>query len=189
MPGAAPQRTASLPQSRGQTPAASVEPVTPGEPPAHAEGCHLPEKLTASMEFGHTPPIQPSSCASHCRSTPNGLPANAPAFREQSHNLARVCAELPPYASMHRRHAQLAETPAACHVPSPLQNSQASHLAQSSPEPSGSVATRGSSSRSRMSSRCHAAACPSSQWLHRTVIAGCTDCAASVRSSVSDCRA
>jgi len=36
------------------------------------------------------------------------------------------------------------------------------------PEPSGSVATRGSRSRRRMSSRCQAAAWPSSQWLHRT---------------------
>lgn len=35
--------------------------------------------LTASMELGHTPPMQPSSAASHCLSTPKGLPASAPA--------------------------------------------------------------------------------------------------------------
>jgi len=41
------------------------------------------------------------------------------------------------------------------------------------PEPRGSMATRGMRSRRRMSSLCQAAACPSSQWLHLTVMAGC----------------
>ena len=35
------------------------------------------------------------------------------------------------------------------------------------------MATRGMRSRRRMSSLCQAAACPSSQWLHLTVMAGC----------------
>ena len=42
-----------------------------------------------------------------------------------------------------------------------------------SPEPRGSVATRGMRSRRRMSSRCQDAAWPSSQWLHLTAWAGC----------------
>mmetsp|Transcript_13265 Transcript_13265/g.38550 ORF Transcript_13265/g.38550 Transcript_13265/m.38550 type:complete len:244 (-) Transcript_13265:264-995(-) len=46
-------------------------------------------------------------------------------------------------------------------------------LPASAPEPNGSVATRGSRSRSRWSSRCSAAAWHIIQWPHRTVIAGC----------------
>mmetsp|Transcript_6470 Transcript_6470/g.24417 ORF Transcript_6470/g.24417 Transcript_6470/m.24417 type:complete len:266 (+) Transcript_6470:756-1553(+) len=43
----------------------------------------------------------------------------------------------------------------------------------SAPLPSGSVFTRGAKSAIRMSSRCHAAACDSSQCDHRTVCADC----------------
>jgi hypothetical protein len=46
-------------------------------------------------------------------------------------------------------------------------------LPASAPEPRGRVATRGSRSRSRMSSRCHAEAWDMSQWPQRTVWACC----------------
>ena len=53
------------------------------------------------------------------------------------------------------------------------------------PEPSGSIATRGMRSRRRMSSRCQAAAWLSSQWLHRTVMAGCRCVKPGMRTSTS----
>lgn len=53
------------------------------------------------------------------------------------------------------------------------------------PEPRGSMATLGMRSRRRMSSLCQAAACPSSQWLHLTVMAGCRCVKPGIRTSTS----
>lgn len=100
--------------------------------------------LTASMLFGQTPPIKPSSLAIFCLSTLKGLPASAPA-----HTIP-------------------------CQLPMKKDYTYQRRLAsRNTPDPKGKVATLGSRSRSRMSSLCQAAACERSQCPHRTVWAGC----------------